>query len=241
MLSSRWSAAAAMSFTSSLTHADDRLPLASLGRFEGGNGTVEGRDVADVRTQPPVTHPPHDLTQLGAVGLDDEVDRKTVRGPRHRRPDDGHQRSSGANETRGALLDVAQVDGHDNSVATKPDARTCTRDIVYGGFRLGPLDERHPGRTRSLIRHHDRFHLGTSSVSVLADTTSSVHRCQRRETSACSAFQVSATTRHHRRPALAEQRRIGQHARVRSVAEGSSVWRVRVDLFARGKLARATW
>src|SRR6516165_5300627 len=34
---------------SSRTNADDRLPLASLGRVEGGDGFVEGRDVADVR------------------------------------------------------------------------------------------------------------------------------------------------------------------------------------------------
>jgi hypothetical protein len=57
------------------TNADDRLPLASLGRVEGRNGIVEGRDVVDVRPQPSVTHPPDDLTQLGAIGLDDEVDR----------------------------------------------------------------------------------------------------------------------------------------------------------------------
>ena len=37
---------------SSRTNADDRLPLASLGRVEGGDGIVEGRDVANVRPQP---------------------------------------------------------------------------------------------------------------------------------------------------------------------------------------------
>ena len=31
------------------TNADDRLPRASLGRVEGGDGIVEGGDVADVR------------------------------------------------------------------------------------------------------------------------------------------------------------------------------------------------
>src|SRR5262245_37444452 len=89
------------------TNADDRLPLASLGRVEGRNGIVEGRDVADVRPEPSVTHPPDDLTQLGAIGLDNKVDRQAVRGPRLRRPDDGHQRSFGSNETRGPLLDLA--------------------------------------------------------------------------------------------------------------------------------------
>jgi hypothetical protein len=28
--------------------------------------------------------------------------------------------------------------------------------------RLGPLHERHPGRSRGLVRHHNRFHLNTS-------------------------------------------------------------------------------
>jgi hypothetical protein len=35
-------------------------------------------------------------------------------------------------------------------------------DVVYRCMRLGPLDQRHPGRSRSLARHHDRFHLDTS-------------------------------------------------------------------------------
>src|SRR3954447_2034583 len=34
-----------------LTNADDRLPADPLGRVEGGDGIVEGRDVADVRPQ----------------------------------------------------------------------------------------------------------------------------------------------------------------------------------------------
>jgi hypothetical protein len=31
-------------------------------------------------------------------------------------------------------------------------------DVVYRRFRLGPLHQRHPGRSRSLIRHHNRLH-----------------------------------------------------------------------------------
>ena len=31
-------------------------------------------------------------------------------------------------------------------------------DIVDRRLRLGPLHQRHPGRSRSLIRHHDRLH-----------------------------------------------------------------------------------
>src|SRR6185312_5655185 len=83
---------------SSWTNADDRLSLASLGRVQGGDGVVEGRDVADVRPQSYVSHPLDDLTQLGTMGLDNEVNRQTVGGPRFGRPDDGHQYSSGSNQ-----------------------------------------------------------------------------------------------------------------------------------------------
>ena len=38
-------------------------------------------------------------------------------------------------------------------------------DIVYRCRRLGPLRQRHPGRSRSLIRHHDSFHLDTPCFS----------------------------------------------------------------------------
>src|SRR5262245_9649998 len=71
---------------------------------------IEGRDVADVRPQPSVPHPLDDLTQLGTIGFDNEVDRQAVGGPRLRRPDDGHQCSSGLNEACGPLLDVAADD-----------------------------------------------------------------------------------------------------------------------------------
>ncbi len=59
----------------SRTNADDRLPADPLGRIEGGDGIVEGRDGADVRPQSSVPHPLDDLTQLGTIGLDNEVDR----------------------------------------------------------------------------------------------------------------------------------------------------------------------
>src|SRR6516164_9635614 len=92
------------------TNADDRLPRAPHGRVEGGNSFVEGRDVADVRPQPSVTHTPDDLTQLGAIGHDNEVDCQTVGGPRLGRAGDGHQRSSGSNQACGPLPDVAAED-----------------------------------------------------------------------------------------------------------------------------------
>src|SRR3954468_17965559 len=31
-------------------------------------------------------------------------------------------------------------------------------DVVYRCLRLGPLHQLHPGRSRSLVRHHDRLH-----------------------------------------------------------------------------------
>src|SRR5262245_56002139 len=61
-----------LAFGASRTNADDCLPLGSLGRVEGGDGVVEGRDVADVRLQSSVPYPLDDCTQLGTIGLDDE-------------------------------------------------------------------------------------------------------------------------------------------------------------------------
>src|SRR5262245_3267275 len=92
------------------TNADNRLPRAALSRVEGGDGIVEGRDAADVRPQSSVTHPLDDLTQLGTIGLDNEVDRQAVGGPRLGRPNYGHQRSSGSDQACGPLLDVAADD-----------------------------------------------------------------------------------------------------------------------------------
>src|SRR5437764_461747 len=92
------------------TNADDCLPVESLGRVEGGDGIVEGRDVADVGPQSSVPHPLDDLTQLGTVGLDDEVDCQAVVGPRLGRSYDGHQGSSGPDQACGPLLDVSADD-----------------------------------------------------------------------------------------------------------------------------------
>jgi hypothetical protein len=94
----------------SRANADDRLPLASLGPVEGGDGIVEGRDVADVRPQSSVPHPLDDRTQLGTIGLDNEIDRQAVGWPRLGRPDDGHECSSGSNQACGPLPDVAADD-----------------------------------------------------------------------------------------------------------------------------------
>src|ERR1700745_2744920 len=78
-------------FGGSRPNADDRLPADPLGRIEVCNRTGEGRAVADVRPQPSVPYPLDDLTQLGTIGHDDEVDRQAVGGPRLGRTDDGHQ------------------------------------------------------------------------------------------------------------------------------------------------------
>src|SRR3954465_15802765 len=69
-------------FGGSRTNANDRLPADPLGRVEGCNGIVEGRDVADIRPQSSVAHPLDDLPQLGTIGLDDEVDCQAVGAPR---------------------------------------------------------------------------------------------------------------------------------------------------------------
>src|SRR5262249_49911870 len=80
------------------------------GRVERGDRMVEGRDGADVRPQSSVPHALDDLAQLGTIGLDDEVDRQAVGGPRLGWPDDGHQWSSGSNQACGPLPDVAADD-----------------------------------------------------------------------------------------------------------------------------------
>jgi hypothetical protein len=44
-------------------------------------------------------------------------------------------------------------------------------DVVYRCLRLGPLHQFHPGRSRSMVRHNDRFHgkdlLGHSSLCLI--------------------------------------------------------------------------
>src|SRR5436189_1650990 len=91
-------------------NADDRLSLDPLGRVEGGNRIVEGSHVADVCPQPTIPGPLDELTQLGAIGYDDEVDSQAARGPRLGWAGNGHQRSPGANHARRSLRDVAAED-----------------------------------------------------------------------------------------------------------------------------------
>src|SRR5262249_56016299 len=91
----------------SRSNADDRLSLGPFGRVEGGDGIVEGSHGADVCPHSSVTSPPDNLTQLGAIGYDDEVNRPAVSGPRLGRAGDSHQRSSGSNHARRPLRGVA--------------------------------------------------------------------------------------------------------------------------------------
>src|SRR5258708_29742047 len=95
---------------SSRTNADDHFSLDPFGPVEGGDGIVEGSHFADVCPQPTIPDPLDDLTQLGAIGYDDEVNRQAASGPRFGRAGDGHQRSSGSNNARRPLRDVAAED-----------------------------------------------------------------------------------------------------------------------------------
>src|SRR6516225_7004604 len=95
---------------SSRTNANDRLSLDPFGRVEGGDGIVEGSHFADVCPQPTNPDPLDHLTQLGPIGLDNEVDRQAVGRPLLGRADDGHQCSSGSNQACGPLPDVAADD-----------------------------------------------------------------------------------------------------------------------------------
>src|SRR5438128_766608 len=201
-------------------NADDRLSLDPLGRVEGGNRIVEGSHVADVRPPWTIPHPLDDLTHLGAIGYDDEVDSQAARGPRLGRAGDGHQRSSGANQARRPLPDVAaddienQIDFADvfQGVVIEVDELPCAEvesrltaasapgaDDVRAGLTcelarhrtdyagrtvhedslprvkaavLGqPLPrgqaQLYPGRSRSLIRHHNRLHRSPPCVEFL--------------------------------------------------------------------------
>ena len=91
-------------------NTNDRLSFYPLGPVEGGNGIIEGSNVADVCPQPTNPDPLNQLAQLGGIWYDNEVDSQAARGPRLGRAGDGHQRSPGANHPRRPLRDVAAED-----------------------------------------------------------------------------------------------------------------------------------
>src|SRR5436190_21012778 len=147
-------------------NADDRLSLDPPGPVEGGNRIVEGRDVADVRPHSSVTCPPNNLTQLGAIGYDDEVNRQPVSGPRLGRAGDGHQRSSGSNHARRPLRDVAaddienQIDSADifQRVVIEVDELLCAEveSRLTAASAPGANDVR-AGLTCELARHRTDY------------------------------------------------------------------------------------
>src|SRR4051812_17659680 len=110
---------------SSRTDANDCFPRATLCRVEGGDGIVQGRDGADVCPKSSVSHALDDLTQLGTIGLDDEVDRQAVGGPPLGWANDGHQRSSGSNQACGSFPDVAT-----NEIEHQIDAADVFQGVV---------------------------------------------------------------------------------------------------------------
>src|SRR5262250_2517143 len=143
-------------------NANDRLSLDPLGRVEGGNRIVEGSHFADVCPQPTIPDPLDELTQLGAIGYDDEVNSQAASGPRLGRAGDGHQRSSGANHARRALRDVAaedienQIDLADifQGIVIEVDELLCAEveSRLTGGSAPGADDVR-AGVSRELTRH----------------------------------------------------------------------------------------
>src|SRR6516225_4115434 len=151
---------------SSRTNANDRLSLDPLGPVEGGNGIVEGSFVADVCPQPTNPEPLDELTQLGAIGFDDEVDSQAARGPRLGRAGDSHQRSSGANQARRLLRDVASDDIENQidfanvfqGVVIEVDELLCAEveSRLTGGSAPGADDVR-AGLTCELARHRTDY------------------------------------------------------------------------------------
>src|SRR5436305_10452102 len=147
-------------------NADDRLSLDPLGRVEGGNRNVEGSHVADVCPQPTNPDSVDELTQLGAIRYDDEVDSQAARGPRLGRAGDGHQRSSGANHARRPLRDVAaddienQIDFADvfEGVVIEVDELLCAEvDSRLTGASAPSTDDVGAGLTRELSRHRTDY------------------------------------------------------------------------------------
>ena len=129
-------------------NADDRLSLDPLGRVEGGNRIVEGSHVADVCPQPTIPDPLDELTQLGAIGYDDEVDSQAARGPRLGRAGNGHQRSSGANHARRPLRDVAAED-----IEHQIDSADIFQSVVFEVHKLPRAEVEAPSDGRQRARY----------------------------------------------------------------------------------------
>src|SRR6202008_1867890 len=147
-------------------NADDRFSLDPRGPVEGGNRIVEGSHVADVCPQPTSPDPLDELTQLGVIRYDDEVDSQASNAPSLRRAGDGHQRSSGANHARRPLRDVAaedienQIDLADvfQGVVIEVDELLCAEveSRLTGGSASGD-DNVRAGLPRELARHRPDY------------------------------------------------------------------------------------
>src|SRR6185437_5638483 len=151
---------------SSRTNTDDRLSPNPFGSVEGGNGIVEGIHVADVCPQATMPKPLNELTQLGAIGFDDEVDGSAAGGACFGRAGDGHQRSSGANHRRRSLRDVAaddienQIDFADifQRVIFKIDELLCAEiESRLTAAGVPGTDDVRAGLTRELARHRTDY------------------------------------------------------------------------------------
>src|SRR5262249_28466399 len=91
----------------SRANPNNRLPRASLGGVEGGDGIGERGNGANVRPQSSVTHLLDDRAVLGPIGPDNAIDRQPVIGPCLARPDDGYERATCPDQARGPLPDIA--------------------------------------------------------------------------------------------------------------------------------------
>src|SRR5258707_9181484 len=151
---------------SSRTNADDCLSLGPFDPVEGRDGIVEGSYGTDVCPQPTVPGPLDDFTQLSSIGFDDEIDSQAARGPRLGRAGDGHQRSSGANQARRPLPDVAandienQIDFADvfQGVVIEVDELLCAEVESRLTAASAPgADDVRPGLTCELARHRTDY------------------------------------------------------------------------------------
>src|SRR5437016_8902239 len=164
-------------------NADDRLSLDPLGRVEGGNRIVEGSHVADVCPQPTIPDPLDELTQLGAIGFDDEVDSQAARGPRLGRTGHGHQSSSGANHARRPLRDVPaeeienQIDFADifQGIVIEIDELLCAEvESRLAGSSAPGTDDVRAGLTCELARHRTDYAGRTVHEDALPRTKATV-------------------------------------------------------------------
>src|SRR6185312_12644460 len=132
--------------------ADDRLSPHPFGWAEGGNRIVEGNHVANVCPQPANSDPLDEITQLGTIRFDDEIDSQAAIGPRLGWASDGHQHSSCANHARRTLRDVAADDIQ--GVVIEVDELLCAEleSRLTAGSVPGADDIR-AGLTCELARH----------------------------------------------------------------------------------------